>query len=786
MGEGSPSWTARGETGLLIPCKRRMWSRLAALAVALVLASCETVVPPPPEPPGPPDGKVWREQRLTTSTALSAAVLHVSYDSSAVDFRGLDVAHDGAVAVSRELGSGLLEVTWFSPTPREGRLLTLHWELAEAASKPTAEEQEVLRGDGTAAPGSLSLSGLVVDGGATPVERHDRLGALGPDEQAAVACRIADYPASLAGYPLGDLDADGSVDLRDVVHLSTAIRVGDVVGGGAHALFHGDLSGDCSYDEDDVKLAFHKATTPNAVAAPVAKPLYLSYSQLRAGTPVIVGNAGNAPSTGLAFEGRNLSGTTFAGDVDWVIAGQSAVWTLASDPNDAIGTLRMTLGDAQATVDVGNIAILVAGQSNAVGWDPAVPIELTDGSAFPSVRMLGNDYVWKPATEPLDDPTGQLDTVSKDAAPGASAGTALGRLLNAGDEGAGVAGTGRAAYLIPAGLGASRMTPRDTNVGWYLGPEDLTATDRGTLFGSAMYRALVSSGLRANPAGGQPEGGPVSAVFWYQGESDNSTLDLRRDYSPYTVAVFEAMMATLTQATNAVDPVIIYAQLAAYGCCQDGESVFAAYVEHLRSHDIAERQRRLEEGSYLGTPHLRPNTGLESGVPGAHMVVTHDLARFDRIHLSAASQQELARRVALAYQEHVLGWDVDGTGPRLVSLTRSGSTVTLTFDREVTAPQSTGPAAYSGYFTAWSGVPNGGDNYTSSYGTNTVAITKVERHASDHRKVIITLASNPGGDVYVRYMRPHEATETSTYLEDVIRSVESGLPAPVFGPLRAN
>src|SRR5690606_34442228 len=230
--------------------------------------------------------------------------------------------------------------------------------------------------------------------------------------------------------------------------------------------------------------------------------------------------------------------------------------------------------------------------------------------------------------------------------------------------------TGRAAYLCPPGVRASRMTPRPKPLdACNLGPADLGDTDRSTLFGSAMYRALVSSGERANPVPGQePEGGPVSAVFWYQGASDNSDTTLRSDYSAYTAALFDAMRAKLARATGPVQPGLIYAQLAAYGCCNGGESSSAAAAENLRSHDIAERQRRFEQGAYLGTPHLLPNSGLSNGIAGAHMVVTHDLPRFDRIHLSAEAQLILAERVALAYQEHVLGWDVDGTGPRLVSL----------------------------------------------------------------------------------------------------------------------
>src|SRR5690606_21493124 len=182
-------------------------------------------------------------------------------------------------------------------------------------------------------------------------------------------------------------------------------------------------------------------------------------------------------------------------------------------------------------------------------------------------------------------------------------------------------------------------------------------------------------------------------VFWYQGESDNSNTTLRSDYSAYTAAVFDAMRAKLASATGAVDPVVIYAQLAAYGCCDGGESSSAAAAENLRSHDIAERQRRFEQGAYLGTPHLLPNSGLSNGIAGAHMVVTHDLPRFDRIHLSAEAQLILAERVALAYQEHVPGWDVDGTGPRPVPLPRPGATATRTFDRGGTHGRDPRPAA---------------------------------------------------------------------------------------------
>src|SRR5690606_23077631 len=382
------------------------------------------------------------------------------------------------------------------------------------------------------------------------------------------------------------------------------------------------------------------------------------------------------------------------------------------DPNDALGSLSVSANGATANVLVGNIAMLIAGQSNAVGWDPSVPGELTSPTA--GVHMLGNDYVWKPATEPLDRPTSQVDCVSRDSSAGTSLGTGLGRALKQGNDV--VEGPGRDVYLIPSALGASQVGShfRSDNcvypdpIGWNLGPANLAGTDRDTLFGSAVYRALVSAGEAVNPVPDEgSEGGPVSAVYWYQGESDNSSTSLRGAYSGRTEDVFDAFRSQLAAVTAAVDPVIIYAQLAPYGCCEGAETEVQAEAEDLRSHDIAERQRRFEAAAYRVAAALDPSTGTSAGVDRAHMVVTHDLPRFDRIHLSAEAQLVLAGRVALAYQEHVLGWEVDGTGPRITDISRSGNSVVLTLDRDVAQTTSPGADGYSGYFTVYWGAPSG-------------------------------------------------------------------------------
>ncbi len=758
----------------------RRWVAGGFLLLALV--ACETLFPPPDDEP--PPGQRWHEQAVLASPAVSGFSLEVAFDPAVATFRGISGGPQGAIAASAKVDAGAVTVTYLSTGPQSGRLLTLHWSAVEGSTSPSIAAAAAYRADGEAANGALSLGSLVRSGAGKPEEGLDALGAASAGQEATAACRAADYGAELADRPLGDLDRSGDVEVLDAVLLAHAITGGLLATAEAYELLHADLTGDCSYDDRDLRQLFAKVASSDASAVPVIKPQALTYADLRAGRPVLVMNGGNESLAGATFEGVNLNGTQFSGDLDWAVAGQSALWTLASDPNDALGVLRVSAGDRQAEVRVGNIAILIAGQSNAVGWDPYVPPHLADPSDYPDVRMLGNDYRWQPATEPLDDATDQLDNVSKDSTPGTSPGTQLGRLLNAGDESAGIVGTGRPAYLIPAALGASRMTPRGDGVGWYLGSSDLSQTNRATLFGSAAYRALTSSGERSNPRGSDPEGGPVSAVLWYQGESDSSGETFRLDYSSYTEQVFQAFQAHLAGASNAVDPVVIYAQLAPYGCCEGDETEAQARARDLRTHDVAERQRRLEAGTYKGTPHLIPGQGFSNGIADVHMIVTHDLPRSDRIHLSAEAQRVLAERAALAYQEHVLGWDVDGTGPRITGVSRSERVITLTLDRDVAQTASPGPNGYSDYFTVYWGAPDGNSSY-GGYGGNEIEIADVRRDPNDPRKVLITMAADYT-NVYLRYKRPFAATGTSAYVDDVIRGSDSGLPLPSFGPLRVN
>lgn len=758
----------------------------------LVLVACDPVLPPVEE--------VDAFQVISTTGPIAALQVRISYQPSSFDFRGVSGVATGALVHTYDDESGSLTIGLvLNGADATGSLLTLNWSHDDEQNPPTFATIAAFDSSLAGVGNRLRLGALTTVAGASVSTVRSTVTTLNatslpPDEtaQAITTMSLTDeLEASFADFPLGDLDKDGTVAVKD------ALMVRRIVGGGvetdAFMRYHADLDGDYLVQISDVAAALKKAVDPTVPASLIVKPTRLTYVDMVAGRPVLVGNGGSEELAGLVFESDNPRGDAFEGDVDEPLPGHSAVYTVA-DANDAFGWLRVSTMGSTSDVIVGNIVILVAGQSNASGQGkPAIP-GLQNGSSWPEVRALTNDYRWLPAVEPLDSALNQssFDPVSLDAEARVSPGVQAARLLNRGSGSLGIEATDRYVYLIPAALGGSGLAPNGS-VGWYLGAADLADTNRATLFGSAAYRGLVSAGLRDMPANAQSseydaEGGPVNAVFWYQGETDSrSPTPRRRDFAQHTAAVFDAFEAQFETAGGR--PAIIYAQLASHGWDPDynGETVQFAEEKDRMQMDIAERQRRMEEDAYTGTPWLWPNYNFGTPRVNTYMVVTNDLPRSDRIHLSSSAQVRLAERIALAYQEHVLGMEVDGTGPRITGMMRSGNVVTVTFDREIVETTNPGVGGYAGFFTAWNGPPDPQYPDSSPYGINNqLTIADVRRHPDNPRAVRLTLASTPSSQVYVRYMRPFEPTVTSTYIEDVVRGQDSGLPLPSFGPLRVD
>lgn len=138
-----------------------------------------------------------------------------------------------------------------------------------------------------------------------------------------------------------------------------------------------------------------------------------------------------------------------------------------------------------------NLALYVlAGQSNMSGRGDVGALPLEFQAASPLIWMYANDGSWRAAREPVDDPAGQIDPVSRDDEVGVGPGLSFARTIAN-------ANPGRPVGLIPCAKGATSLDD------W------LAEGGRETLSGSCAARVEEA---RAH--------GSLEGLLWYQGESD--------------------------------------------------------------------------------------------------------------------------------------------------------------------------------------------------------------------------------------------------------------------------
>lgn len=131
---------------------------------------------------------------------------------------------------------------------------------------------------------------------------------------------------------------------------------------------------------------------------------------------------------------------------------------------------------------------LLAGQSNAAGMgrEPAPYYPHAD-----QISVYRNSGEWGPGREPVDEPEGQVDAVSRDAAGGVGVGMAFAdHLLELRPE---IAEVG----LVPCAKGGSTLARWAPH--W----------SRASLYGSCVARALEAAGE-----------GYIAGVLWWQGEDE--------------------------------------------------------------------------------------------------------------------------------------------------------------------------------------------------------------------------------------------------------------------------
>lgn len=678
---------------------RRRILGVVGLLLALVLLACSG------EPRQASTEGRYTILSVHAAEPISAAQLELSLGDDQLEFVGVAPLQDNILAHAHDDERGGLRVALVSATTVSGDLLEIAFRSDGHAG--AIETTSTRAYADTTTPASNAIR-IATDHRSTPgqAKAYDPTAKV-QTMSTAPGMQQAFAPPNLSGefanYRLGDVNRDGEIDVLDVLGV-LEIATGRNPEPSDFELYHSDLTLSGTIDVQDVLKLLIKAVDPTLKARIHVAPGDMERDEAMDGGRVLLGNLGNQSWSSVAHQVT----PGISVEASHGIEGHSAAYTVEVVPTWHRGTIRIDADEAGSYIVVLGqpaITLLVAGQSNAVGI--GLPMDDAE-SGVPEVRMLANDYHWKEAYEPLDDPTGQVDLVSRHPDPKHSFGVRLGKeLLHA---------AGNPVYLIPSSLGATQAYE------WLPGSD---LHDRTTLFGSTNFRAYTSA---------KQEGGPVTALIWWQGESNSRYAERRAAFIPDTNTIMDTFWDELRAPT-------IYVQLAAH----------RDYTRNLTQQFIRDKQRRMEVGT--GDPVERDHF---------FMVVAHDLPLSDDIHLSAEGQRIMGERISLAYRQHVLGEDVNGTGPRLVSITRpTENTIKVKTTSTINDHHS-----YDNYFSV------------REVGA-AIPITDVRRDPNDDTAVLITLERAPQSDWTLRYMPPHDRP-LYTRLENVIQDSD-GLPLPAFG-----
>lgn len=230
----------------------------------------------------------------------------------------------------------------------------------------------------------------------------------------------------------------------------------------------------------------------------------------------------------------------------------------------------------------------------------------------------------------------------------------------------------------------------------------------------------------------------MRAVIWLQGERDAGQGVSKATYQSREVILAEAV-ATLPGA-----PPLMTILIGQY----DGKPDSA--LDAIREARIA-------------------NWEASETLPGANPIDIDLLTGGDGLHYKTdAVLAELAARIYLAYEENFLG-GTNGRGPRLVSAVRSGTTITLLMDKDLTSATT---YTTSAFIVKDDGTP--------------VTVSSVAQAGA--REVRLTLAATPSGTVTVTFGSGDDAIGAtiprakSVALPATINSISSvSLPAePIY------
>lgn len=157
------------------------------------------------------------------------------------------------------------------------------------------------------------------------------------------------------------------------------------------------------------------------------------------------------------------------------------------------------------------VTLVVAGQSNASGVNRLGDLPTTFPINANRLALFGNDWAWREAREPIDDPRDQPDVVSRDSSPGVGPGLAMADLLVELRPSWSIA-------LVPAAMSG---TPARRWLPAYGGEE---------LYGLMLAKAAVAAHHYSDRV----------ILLWYQGESDSLSEEDASQYADRVDALWSA------------------------------------------------------------------------------------------------------------------------------------------------------------------------------------------------------------------------------------------------------
>ena len=242
---------------------------------------------------------------------------------------------------------------------------------------------------------------------------------------------------------------------------------------------------------------------------------------------------------------------------------------------------------------IGNVSLFIlAGQSNMVGYGAIHP---TDIQIDPKVLVFGNDYRWKYAREPIDNPTGQVDLVSLDVDAGYSCGTAFAKTLLRNNPNWFVG-------LIPCAKSGSSIE------------EWQRSLSENSLYGSCLKRVLAASPM-----------GKIKGLLFFQGETDalDPNLETQIRKNPFQWGEkFSKFGRDLRNDLKMPNLAVVFAQI---GTNQDQEAFKNWRI-------VQEEQSRVR-------------------FPNCKMIRTEDLPLGDKVHFSRRGYEIIGERFGLAMIE---------------------------------------------------------------------------------------------------------------------------------------